>query len=110
MVSESSCDVVLAFVAESTGVAPGQVTLSSRLAQDLGLDGDDAVEFMEAFKSHFGVDLSAFEFRRHFGPEAAFSPLHWLFWLVVPSRRPHLTPITVQNLCDAAETKRWKSL
>ena len=110
MVSESSRDEVVAFVARSIGVDTGQVTLSSRLAQDLGLDGDDAAEFMDEFKSHFAVDLSAFEFRRYFGPEASFSPLHWLLWMVFPSRRPHLTPITVQNLFDAAETKRWNSL
>jgi hypothetical protein len=38
------------------------------------MDGTDAVEFMEAFSKEFNVDMSEFEFDKHFGPEG-FSPL-----------------------------------
>jgi acyl carrier protein len=41
----------------------------TRLLHDLGMDGTDAVEFMEAFSEEFNVDMSEFKFDRHFGPE-----------------------------------------
>jgi|GEM_PF-840528 len=44
---------------------------SDRLLEDLGLDGDDAVDFFEAYGTTFGVDLDPLHQRwaQHFGPE-----------------------------------------
>lgn len=63
---------VIGFVARQRGVSAESVQLETRLLQDLGLDGDDALEFMEEFGREFGVDLARLEGRlsRHFGGEA----------------------------------------
>lgn len=44
---------------------------SERLSEDLGLDGDDAVDFFEAYGDAFSVDLAPLHrhWREHFGPE-----------------------------------------
>lgn len=42
------------------------------LEKDLGMSGDDAVEFIFEFSKRFSVDISKFEFKRYFFPEGDF--------------------------------------
>lgn len=63
-------DRVIEFTANRIPAAAGRVTLDSRLLQDLGLDGEDAMEFFEAYDDEFDVDLSVLieqNWKRHFG-------------------------------------------
>lgn len=62
---------IVAMVAEERSMNPQRILLSSRLLHDLGMDGDDAVEFFEKFAKEFNVDLSALgkHWSEHFGPE-----------------------------------------
>ena len=48
---------VLAFVSEQTGVKGEELRPETTLSQDLGVEGDDAVEFFEKFRTKFAVDL-----------------------------------------------------
>ena len=48
---------VLAFVSEQTGVKPERIRPATTLSRDLGIEGDDAVEFFERFHTKFAVDL-----------------------------------------------------
>ena len=66
------------FIADQTGHPLGEITLSTRLVEDGGVDGDDAVELMEAFMEDFHVEMSGFRFKQHFGPEAG-DPLLGVF-------------------------------
>ena len=66
------------FIADQTGHPLGEITLSTRLVEDGGVDGDDAVELMEAFMEDFHVEMSDFRFKQHFGPEAG-DPLLGVF-------------------------------
>jgi hypothetical protein len=50
---------ITAFIVEETGRKRKRVLLASRLAQDIGMDGDDAVEFFKKFGEKFHVDLTA---------------------------------------------------
>ncbi len=62
---------VLAFTARQRGITVEKVDLLSRLREDLGLDGDDAVEFFEAFHQEFDVNLDGLRgkrWKRHFAP------------------------------------------
>ena len=47
------------------------------LSRDLGMEGDDAVEFFEKFEKEFQVDLSSLwaDWNCYFAPEGAFD---WL--------------------------------
>jgi hypothetical protein len=45
---------------------------------DLGVDGDDGAEFLDAFAKRFAVDITSFAHARYFGPEAGASPISFL--------------------------------
>jgi hypothetical protein len=62
---------VIDFVALKRGMRREKISLSSRLSQDLGMDGDDAVEFFERFAKEFVVDIRPLSetWGQHFGAE-----------------------------------------
>ena len=84
-----------------------KITLNSTLYKDLGLLGDDAVELFQAFQKEFEVDLSEFQFDRHFYPEpgactiSLFKPSTWRL------KNPDI-PITVSDMILAAKRKKWE--
>jgi hypothetical protein len=73
-------DRLYALVTEDRGVRRSKLTPSTTLSYDLGLEGDDAVEFFENFRQEFSVDLEPLEedWDRYFSAEGV-SPL-----LVIP--------------------------
>jgi acyl carrier protein len=95
---------VAELLARVHGYPRERITPATRLAEDAGMDGDDATEFFEAYARELGVDLAAYRWYRHFGPEAC-NPL-WLlrrpWWLAIDK-----LPITAADLVDAAEVGRW---
>lgn len=62
---------IFELLAVEHGIKRGRITGRSRLQNDLGMDGDDAVEFFAAIERDFGTDLSRLYARwsKHFGPE-----------------------------------------
>ena len=62
---------IIAFTADEIGMSREEVRLDSRLLHDLGMDGDDAIEFFEKFSETFHVELDVLgnNWERHFGPE-----------------------------------------
>lgn len=90
---------------EQTGVSPSRITAATRIGEDLGVDGDDASDLLAAFASRFHVDLAGFEFRRHFGPEAGWSPFSALYCLF--TGRGRTEPVTVGQLAESAERGVW---
>jgi AcrR family transcriptional regulator len=136
---------VFEFVASETGVRRRKLKLSTRLREDIRMDGDDAVEFFQAFAMMFDADLTSLwnNWDGHFGPEAASSwPAiraliasvlvailagsaipgipRWALLLaavamwfglsrlqIAGGGDPDMQPITIQDLVDAAMTRRW---
>lgn len=89
----------------------------SRLFTDLGMDGDDASEFLQAFSQRFDIDWTGFHWLRYFGDEGidVFAPV---FSVVAQSlsanfrqrwkaAREAEREITVAHLARVAEAKRW---
>lgn len=62
---------VVEMLAKERGLSPAKIEPSSRLLQDLGMDGDDAVDFFISLQKRFGTDFSALreQWSDHFGPE-----------------------------------------
>jgi acyl carrier protein len=62
---------VIDLIAEQCGTAREKILLSKRLSQDLGIEGDDAVEFFESVQERFGTDLTSLgeNWSKHFVPE-----------------------------------------
>lgn len=71
MVSTDMQSQVIDLVAQERGLPRDKVHLSSRLLQDLGMDGDDAVDFFNSVHERFGTDLThLYElWGDYFGPE-----------------------------------------
>ena len=83
---------VMEMLAQERGLPRNKIEPSSRLLQDLRIDGDDAVDFFISLQDRFGTDLSALQERwsEHFGPEG-FSCLNGLVLLppAVMGRDPY---------------------
>ncbi len=94
---------VIQLVSNQTGVETSRLTAETRLGEDLGVDGDDAADLLAKFADRFQVDLTGFEFDRHFGPEAGWSPCR------VFTDGEDMTPVTIGDLAAAAERGAWKS-
>lgn len=55
---------ILDFVSSETTTRSQNLSGSTDIAKELGVEGDDAVEFMLKFQKEFDVDLSNFHFDR----------------------------------------------
>lgn len=108
-------DEIIALLADTND--PTKVTAHSRLLTDLGLDGEDASDFIEAFAERFDVDFSSFRWLRCFGDEGldalaptiaalrrAFSTKTRLRWRAAHEAERE---ISIIHLADVAKTKRW---
>ena len=60
---------LILFLSEQTLVKASKITESTRIGEDLGVDGDDAVELLLEYSRIFKVDLSEFKYDEYFGPE-----------------------------------------
>ena len=89
--------LVRAFLSLQWSTPIEQLEIHIRLEDDLGMTGDDAAEFLEAFAREFRIDLAELEFLKHFGPEAG--------WHTLPGYG--LYPVTVGHLVEVAGRGRW---
>lgn len=60
------------FVVNQSAVNDQLITRSTQIEGDLGVYGDDAVEFIIAFGKEFNVDVSKFMADDYFSPEGDF--------------------------------------
>src|SRR5579859_2337173 len=134
---------ILDFVADASGVRRDKLSLTTRLSQDLRIEGLDAEELFKAYGEKFSVDLTTLwdYWDSHFAPEGGPGWLFLIpysiclligaaihqavgglpFWiygaalLVLwiwplrcwPFTGEKATPITIQELVEAARQGRW---
>jgi acyl carrier protein len=67
--SDETFDKLKAFVIEEAAVDAEEVTKEAKIEEDLGIYGDDAVEFMIAYGKVFNVDVSKFMAGEYFDAE-----------------------------------------
>ena len=60
------------FVINQSAVNDQVITRSTQIEDDLGVSGDDAIEFIIAFGKEFNVDISKFMASDYFSPEGDF--------------------------------------
>jgi acyl carrier protein len=110
-------DRVRGLVSGQSGVPQEEITLETRLVEDLGLDGDDGHELLEAFADEFGVDMSGMAPLNYFDDEppmfystalipavARFSPR---FAAYVRRSTRGRRSLTVRSLVASARAQRW---
>jgi acyl carrier protein len=57
------------FVIKESAVDDEEITLDTKIEDDLGVTGDDAVDFMIAYSETFNVDVTKFMAKDYFGSE-----------------------------------------
>ncbi|TAM49292.1 MAG: DUF1493 family protein [Paraburkholderia sp.] len=80
---------------------------TSRLEEDLGLTGLDAVEFIDKWAQTFNVQEQEFPYRSYFSPEGQQLLSSFLGLFSKRFRRPALVPLTLGMLAEAARRGRW---
>lgn len=80
----------------------------TRLLHDLGLDADDAEEFLQAFADEFSVDMSGFPFERYFGTEVD-AGIRWCTRKLLGDRGVWKAPLSLQQLMAAARAGKWEA-
>lgn len=97
---------LIAFVERRIG--PDQdLCPATELFGDLGFDGDEAFDFLEAFSHEFSVGTGDFDFGRYFGSEG-FSPLGLLHSVLRRQQPKHR--LTLSMLAKAAELGTWQTM
>lgn len=89
---------VLDFLALERGMSKSEIQPEDTLAQDLGMDGDDAEYFFRSFAKNFNVDIEVLwlNWKRHFSSEVSFFP-----------SKPRKDPVTVRELVESAVAGHW---
>ena len=57
------------FLKEETGKSLNDASPVLRLKKDLGVYGDEAIDFIERFSREFNIDVRSFDVARYFGSE-----------------------------------------
>ncbi len=108
---------IVELVMQQTGAKA--VTAETRLYADLGMDGDDALEFLNTFAEKYDVDLSTIVWGNFFDDEGgiadmlepalvlAASVLSRTFAVRWQASRSAEREITIAHLADVARAKRW---
>ncbi|POD77604.1 hypothetical protein BKM17_09870 [Pseudomonas syringae group genomosp. 3] len=78
------------------------LSLATRVSWDLGLDGDDASDFMEDFFEHFGIALGDYDHYLYFKPEGTD-----IFVFFRSKDRRAKTVMTLGISYDAVQIKVW---
>lgn len=95
MITKELYDQLIAFIREETGVGNMTLTLISRIEEDLGVTGGDAIDLIRKYASVFDVDINGFTYSRYFYPEP--SPFVTLGKII---------PFTIGHLVDGIDTGR----
>ena len=98
---------VRAYLAQHEGVNEVKLRPETRLIEDIGMDGTDAEEFMENFGREFDIDMSKFDFDIYFFPENE-NIFRTIYMNLFDRDKLSRTVVTLQNLTDIAEQKKWK--
>ena len=101
-------ELVVSVLSRRSGLPKGQVTLGTRLVEDLKLDGDDAVDALLEISKECSMDVSGFDSSLYFRPEPTLLSL----FRFLPSQRKRAVlkqTITVGELVDAARRGHLQS-
>ncbi len=76
MNEETFLNEIIELIEARMGRYKKKITRETCIEKDLGISGDDAVEFLLDYAREFNVDITNFKIRRYFTPEGdTFLPL-----------------------------------
>ena len=96
---------IFKFLSEELSISIEELNINSDINEDLGVDGDDFFELMEAFSKNFNVDISNYLWYFHHGEEGLNIPGGIFF--KPPYNRVNRIVITPKILLESANSKKW---
>ena len=104
--SDDICLSILQFLFRKRGAYKIELSRETELLSDLGIDGDDAVEFLEDFSKEFSVDVSQLVFDKYFNQESLDS-VNLISSIFSKKKRKMLLPITLGMLEECSKKGQW---
>lgn len=97
-------------ISENRGIPLQKLRLEDTLFQDLGMYGDDALEFLVEYAKTFEIDMTGFDFSKYFRSEGWSwgDSSETAIWLSKSYRWSlNYTPITILDIIRIAKKKKW---
>lgn len=113
---------VIEFVAEFRNRPVEKIKLETSILEDLGIDGDIADDLFVEYAEKFKVNMTEFDFKKHFGPESSiFAPFtmvlaifYKIYCLIFSETKSfserffNLQPVTIRDLVESAKVGKWQ--
>jgi acyl carrier protein len=99
-------DKVIAWLADHLAIPLSKISMTSRIREDFGVDGDDAVELLQSYAETFRVDCSEFDYKRYFGDEGGLSSLGLIGKIFTPANETNRRSLTVAALIEGVRNER----
>ncbi len=98
---------IKSFISKYWSVPVGKLNQNTKLEDDLGITGDDAVEFFDKFSTEFNIDLSDLDLHKYFESEGV--GLLNFSWLLGKRRKVKrsLHEITIADLENTLKVGKW---
>jgi acyl carrier protein len=117
MGQQSHFDRVRGLVSGQSGVPASEITLETRLFEDLGMDGDDGADLLAAFGDEFGLDIRGLAPLNYFNDESSLTGysltvpvaafLSPAFRTRVEAASRGLRALSARDLVASARARRW---
>jgi acyl carrier protein len=91
------------FTTDQAGIEESDITESTSLETDLGIYGDDAMEYLVAFGKEFNVDLSRFMAADYFSAEGGLKLFPGVRQLFGIKKEPRKKELTIKHLMKSVE-------
>lgn len=98
--------VIKKILADDFSIEPNSLTEHTRIVEDLKLDGDDGIEFIDNFHDQYPFESSDFNYSDYFGSEGLSLGIFDYFR---GRKTPLRKPLTIGMLVDAAVKGKWIS-
>ncbi len=102
---ENVLEEIKSIIHDQIGNSRSEINRSTRIFEDLRIDGDDAFELLDAFRKKFNVDMSGFNINEYFGPEGLDS-IGFII-SIFSKNSVDLKPLTLGDLEEAAKAGKW---
>lgn len=103
MRDDALVEQVIQLVAKHALIQSTNLSIDTKIGEDLRVAGDDADELLTEFAAVFGVDMSGMDFATYF-PEEASSEMH--YYLTTIAKKKYNSPVT--NTVRFLESSFWR--
>lgn len=101
--SSQTTQDVISFISKSLSISVKNISENSSFFHDLGVDGDDAEEFINSFSGNFNISFDGFPFGEYFGAEISASPTSMIKEMLTKSNYKKFKRLEVRHLIEAVQ-------